>query len=73
MLGALNAIEAKVEVLNAEVHKMRTRVDSMAGDVAEVREGIDRVEPHLEDMTNVAHPLRRIGGRGRRREPDSPS
>ena len=73
LLGALNAIESKVEVLNDEVHKMRTRVDSMATDVGEVREGIDKVEPHLEDMSKVVHPLRRIGGRTRRREPDSPA
>lgn len=69
LLGALNAIESKVEVLNDEVHKMRSRVDTMADDVGEVREGIDRVEPHLEDMTKVVHPLRRIGDKARRREP----
>jgi hypothetical protein len=73
LLGALTAIEAKVEVLNDEVHRMRTRVDSMADDVVEVRAGIDKVEPHLEDMSKVAHPLRRIGARGRRREPDAPA
>jgi hypothetical protein len=44
MLAALNAIEATVEVLNDVVHMMRTRVDSMAADVGEVRGGIDRVD-----------------------------
>jgi hypothetical protein len=73
LLGALTAIEAKVEVLNDEVHRMRTRVDSMADDVGEVREGIDKVEPHLEDMSKMVHPLRRIGGRARRRGPDTPA
>ncbi|HEX2129547.1 MAG TPA: hypothetical protein VHF58_10060 [Solirubrobacterales bacterium] len=70
LLTALNSIESKVEVLNDEVHKMRTRVDSMADDVGDVRGGIDRLEPHLEDMTKVVHPLRRIGERARRRELD---
>ena len=69
MLGALNSIETKVETLNDEVHRMRTRVDSMADDVVEVRAGIDRVEPALQDVTKVVHPLRRIGDRARRREP----
>jgi uncharacterized protein YoxC len=66
LLGALNQIESKVEILNEEVHRMRTRVDGMADDVGEVRVGIDRVEPHLEDIGKVVHPLRRI----RRREAD---
>jgi hypothetical protein len=69
MLNALNSIEAQVETLNDEVHKMRTRVDAMAADVVEVRGGIDRVEPALQDVTRVVHPLRRIGDRARRREP----
>ena len=69
LLTALNGIESKVEILNDEVHRMRARVDSMADDVGEVRGGIDRVEPHLEDMTKVVHPFRRIGDRARKREP----
>ena len=69
LLGALNSIEARVDVLNDEVHKMRTRVDSMAGDVGEARAALDRVEPHLQDVTDMVHPLRRIGDRrARRRE-----
>ena len=72
LLGALNAIEAKVEVLNDEVHKMRTRVDSMAEDVGEARGALDRVEPHLEDLGKVVHPLRRISGRARKQEPQEP-
>jgi hypothetical protein len=70
MLTALTSIEARVQTLNDEVKKMRTSVDGMAGDVEEVRGGIDRLEPHLEDVTKMVHPLRRIGDRARRRDPD---
>ena len=72
LLGALTAIEQKVEILNDEVHKMRTRVDSMADDVGEARGALDRVEPHLEDVGKALHPLRRIGGRARKQEPPEP-
>jgi len=68
LLAALNSIEDRVDTLNEEVHRMRTRVDSMAGDVGEARAALARVEPHLEDVTNVVHPFRRIGGRARRRD-----
>ena len=70
LLGALNAIEAKVDLLNAEVHRMRTRVDGMADDVGDARDALDRVEPHLEDVGKALHPLRRIGGRARRQDPE---
>jgi hypothetical protein len=73
MLGALNAIEQKVDLLNDEVHRMRTRVDGMSDDVEDARDVLSRVEPHLEDIGKVIHPLRRIGGRTRRQEPDLPA
>ena len=71
MLGALNAIEQKVDLLNDEVHRMRTRVDGMSDDVGDARDVLNRVEPHLEDIGKVIHPLRRIGVRARRQEPDA--
>ena len=68
LLSALNAIEARVTVLDEEVRLMRASVDSMGADVSEVRAGIDRVEPHLEDVTRVVHPLRAIRGRRQPRD-----
>ena len=42
---------------------MRAAVESMGGDVSELEGGIARLEPHLEDVSRVAHPLRRLGDR----------
>jgi hypothetical protein len=67
LLDALNAIEARVETLDEEVRLMRARVDSMGGDVTEVKSSIARVEPHLEEVNRFVHPLRRIGDRARGR------
>jgi hypothetical protein len=65
LLETLNAIEVRVETLDQEMRLMRARVDLMGGDVGELREGISRLEPHLEDVNSVAHPLRRLGRRAR--------
>lgn len=35
-------------------------------DIRKLRVGIERLEPHLEDVSRVAHPLRRLGDRRRR-------
>ena len=37
----------------------------------ELQGDISRLEPDLEDVSRVAHPLRRIGERARRRDGDS--
>jgi Cys-tRNA synthase (O-phospho-L-seryl-tRNA:Cys-tRNA synthase) len=71
LLVSLNSIQDRVESLDEEVRKMRAAVESMGGDVSEVQRGIARVEPHLEEVTRVAHPLRRIGDRTSRRSDDS--
>ena len=68
LLLTLDRIQGQVESLDDEVKKMRASVDSMGGDVSELRGGISRLEPHLEDVSKVAHPLRRIGDRARRRD-----
>ena len=67
MLSTLHGIQARVDSLDDEVKRMRAAVDGMGGDVGELREGIERLEPHLEDVTRVAHPLRRLGDRRRGR------
>jgi hypothetical protein len=67
LLSTLNGIQAKVDSLDDEVKRMRATVNGMGGDVGELREGIERLEPHLEDVTRVAHPLRRLGDRRRGR------
>ncbi len=67
LLDALNSIDARVQTLDEEVRLMRARVDAMGGDVTELKAGIDRVEPHLEEVTRFVHPLRRIGDRARGR------
>ena len=67
LLSSLHGIQARVDSLDDEVKRMRSAVDGMGGDVGELRDGIERLEPHLEDVTRVAHPLRRLGDRRRGR------
>ena len=67
LLSSLNGIQGRVDSLDDEVKRMRAAVDGMGGDVGELRDGIERLEPHLEDVTRVAHPLRRLGDRRRGR------
>ena len=62
LLITLRGIQDEVRVLGAEVADMR-------GDVGKLKEGIERLEPHIEDVTLVAHPLRRLNQSRRRREP----
>jgi hypothetical protein len=71
LLDALQSIDTRVQALDDEVRLMCARVDAMGGDVTELRAGISRVEPHLEDVIRLVHPLRRIGvrARGRGRPP----
>lgn len=67
LLVSLDGIRAKVDSLDDEVRKMRTAVESMGGGVSGLEQSIARLEPHLEDVSRAAHPLRRIGTRTRRR------
>jgi prophage DNA circulation protein len=67
LLVSLEVIQTRVESLDDEVKQMRTAVEGMGGDVSELQQGIERLEPHLEDVSRVAHPLKRIGNRTRRR------
>ena len=73
LLVSLGAIQSKVDSLDDELKKMRASVEAMGGDVGELRGGIERLEPHLEDVSKVAHPLRRIGARTRRNPDDQRS
>ena len=68
LLIALDGIQGKVESLDHEVKQMRAAVEAMGGDVGELRDGIDRLEPHLEDVSKVAHPLRRLNDSRRRHD-----
>jgi chromosome segregation ATPase len=70
LLEALNSIESRVDALNQEVVEMRQGVQSMGGDVTEMRAGVERVEPHLEAVSRVIQPIRRLTGRARRQERD---
>ena len=67
LLVTLNGIQGKVESLDDEVKQMRAAVESMGGDVSGLEQSISRLEPHLEDVSLAAHPLRRLGKRTRRR------
>jgi hypothetical protein len=67
LLTSLDAIRTKVDSLDEEVRQMRAAVETMGGDVSGLEESIGRLEPHLEDVSRVTHPLRRIGSRARRR------
>ena len=68
LLVSLDGIRERVDSLDDEVKKMRAAVESMGGDVSGLEESIGRLEPHLEDVSRVAHPLRRLGNRTRRRD-----
>jgi hypothetical protein len=68
LLVTLGGIQDRVDSLDDEVKRMRAAVESMGGDVSEMQTSIDRLEPHLQDVSNVAHPLRRLGSRARRSE-----
>lgn len=72
LLVSLEGIQNRVESLDHEVKQMRTAVEGMGGDVSELQQGIERLEPHLEDVSRVAHPLRRVADRRRRRRPLEP-
>ena len=48
-------------------------VSRMSEDLVEMKGSMARVEPQLEDVTRVVHPLRRINARDRRRERESGS
>ena len=67
LLVSLEGIQTRVESLDDEVKQMRSAVEGMGGDVSQLQQGIERLEPHLEDVSRVAHPLRRVAGRTRRR------
>lgn len=69
LLISLDGIQQKVDSLDDEVKQMRAAVQSMGGDVGELNESFARVEPHLEDVSRVAHPLRRLNETRRRRDP----
>lgn len=68
LLISLDGIQAKVDSLDQEVKQMRAAVEGMGGDVGELRGGIERLEPHLEDVSQVAHPLRRLSQSRSRRD-----
>jgi hypothetical protein len=70
LLTSLEGIQSRVESLDDEVKQMRAAVEGMGGDVSQLQQGIERLEPHLEDVSRVAHPLRRINARTRRRPLD---
>jgi hypothetical protein len=67
LLLSLDGIRSRVDSLDDEVKKMRAAVETMGGDVSGLEASIARLEPHLEDVSRVTHPLRRIGNRTRRR------
>jgi len=67
LLTSLDAIRTKVDSLDDEVRQMRAAVENMDGGVSGLEQSIARLEPHLEDVSRVAHPLRRLGDRTRRR------
>ena len=68
LVQSLDVIQGRVERLDDEVREMRAAVEGMGGDVTHLRAGIERLEPHLEDVSRAARPLRRLGERAWRRE-----
>ncbi|MDX6583774.1 MAG: hypothetical protein QOI10_2958 [Solirubrobacterales bacterium] len=65
LLISLDSISGRVDSLDSEVKQMRAAVEAMGGDVHGLGESIERLEPHLEDVSRVAHPLRRLNPRRR--------
>jgi hypothetical protein len=61
LLITLRGIQEEVRVVSADVADMRA-------DVGRLKQGMDRLEPQIEDVTRVAHPLRRLNS-ARRRQP----
>ena len=66
LLVSLDGILARVDSLDEEVKQMRAAVEAMGGDVTVLGESMERLEPHLEDVSRVAHPLRRLNPKRRR-------
>jgi hypothetical protein len=66
LLVSLDGIRERVNSLDDEVKQMRAAVEAMGGDVNVLGESIERLEPHLEDVSRVAHPLRRLNAARRR-------
>ena len=66
LLLTLDSIRLQVDSLDAEVKQMRAAVEEMGGDVQDLGESMGRLEPHLEDVSLVAHPLRRLNAKRRR-------
>lgn len=66
LLVSLERINDGVASLDNEVKQMRAAVEAMGGDVGELGEGIGRLESHVDDVSRVAHPLRRLSRRDRR-------
>jgi hypothetical protein len=60
LLISLDRINDHVISLDSEVKQMRAAVESMGGDVGELNHGIGRLEGHLDDVSRVTHPLRRL-------------
>jgi len=63
LLISLDGIQARVDSLDDEVRKMRAAVEDMGGDVGEMQGSLARVEPHLEEVSKLVHPFRRINDR----------
>jgi hypothetical protein len=63
LLVTLGDIRGEVETLSEEVTRMRAAVEGMGGDVGELRGGMDRLEPHLEDVSRITHPIRHLSRR----------
>lgn len=76
--ASLANIEAAVQTMGEEVHRMRLGVDELTHEVKELQAGLEthldrvgdrvaRLEPMLDEMSLAIHPLRRATGRlGRR-------
>jgi len=64
LLVTLRGIQDEVRVLGSDVADMRA-------DVGQLKQGMDRLEPQIEDVTRVAHPLRRLNSARRRQPPAS--
>jgi hypothetical protein len=62
----LASIDERMDHMDAEVTRMRQGVDAIGTQTGGVREGVERLEPHLDELRDALHPLRRTAGRMRR-------
>jgi hypothetical protein len=59
-----------VERLESEVQQLRGEIGELGGGITEVCSSVDRLEPHISDISRIARPLKRRRQREATRTPE---